>query len=835
MELSDDHDACNELLNSINELVHRWGTQITSIPMGSKECKEANDTLDAFSTEHKLRTLPGDIVSKAKALEQLLNEVSQNIETLQASSDAKPHADSAPSGAPASQSRPYGQNTSFHRDVSSNEPVVLDLTYSLEDINLEQYNLADHNPFYTQAAASSRQQLNHMVLPRANRFAPHGHFGTMRPTGPSAPASSQHLLQLRELPLRPFNGNVLEWTTFRERFLRVIEAPGRTLADSEKLAYLIQYLQGEPADLVSHMAITDANFHRATATLQHRYGRPELIEIRVMQELESLKPPGKRAHELRHFVDSVYRLCSHLKAISVDSNQTTIRHLLESKLHPAVRTYALQQRMRFKEWNTQSLIRILEEKAQLDESVAAYDAQAAVTKPAKAIGWNDTACVASRTHIQEHESAPGTYAAATTGSTRCVFCSSSSHWSSDCRKVSSSEDRWAYVLKYGLCFQCLRRGHWVNDCPRKTRKCTKCQQQHHMALCRKGEPDRPQGRRRVTANLASATYNCESSSDDETASGPPSDLESEPDEQSHSYSLNASPESRYCDSGPRPHHDRVFLHECIRAPVGHVKSSKQKTVTIMFDSGSTGSFVTRRLADELGLPNKKQETLNISTFGRAEKLHLDATKTELYVKTQNGTIMLLDVHAVDHITNDMPVASFSKQALSRALNERRPTLPDDVSFHMEQPDLLIGVNYHHLFQKSKPTKLDGLSSSDRFSIVKTNIGCMLVGEGYVKPFLNRTTATPSGVLSPPAGGPDAMKPSGHCSVATAANEAAASRVSYINSSGTERIVYDEVPYIRPAERIVYDKDGNIECVILARKERPPPSGTPYREDVELRH
>ncbi|KAH7705699.1 Zinc knuckle family protein [Aphelenchoides avenae] len=709
MELSDDHDACNELLNSINELVHRWGTQITSIPMGSKECKEANDTFDAFSTEHKLRTLPGDIVSKAKALEQLLNEVSQNIETLQASSDAKPHADSTPSGAPASQSRPYGQNTSFHREVSSNEPVVLDLTYSLEDINLEQYNLAD------------------------------------------------------------------------------------------------------------------------------RYGRPELIEIRVMQELESLKPPGKRAHELRHFVDSVYRLCSHLKAISVDSNQTTIRHLLESKLHPAVRTYALQQRMRFKEWNTQSLIRILEEKAQLDESVAAYDAQAAVTKPAKAIGWNDTACVASRTHIQEHESAPGTYAAATTGSTRCVFCSSSSHWSSDCRKVSSSEDRWAYVLKYGLCFQCLRRGHWVNDCPRKTRKCTKCQQQHHMALCRKGEPDRPQGRRRVTANVASATYNCESSSDDETASGPPSDLESEPDEQSHSYSLNASPESRYCDSGPRPHHDRVFLHECIRAPVGHVKSSKQKTVTIMFDSGSTGSFVTRRLADELGLPNKKQETLNISTFGRAEKLHLDATKTELYVKTQNGTIMLLDVHAVDHITNDMPVASFSKQALSRALNERRPTLPDDVSFHMEQPDLLIGVNYHHLFQKSKPTKLDFLSSSDRFSIVKTNIGCMLVGEGYVKPFLNRTTATPSGVLSPPAGGPDAMKPSGHCSVATAANEAAASRVSYINSSGTERIVYDEVPYIRPAERIVYDKDGNIECVILARKERPPPSGTPYREDVELRH
>ncbi|KAH7721655.1 hypothetical protein AAVH_10829 [Aphelenchoides avenae] len=83
---------------------------------------------------------------------------------------------------------------------------------------------------------------------------------------------------------------------------------------------------------------------------------------------KALKSPGKKAHELRLFVDTVYRLCSHLKGIGVKSNQTTIRHLLESKLHCAICTCALQQKMRFKEWHTQTLIRILEEKAQLDET-----------------------------------------------------------------------------------------------------------------------------------------------------------------------------------------------------------------------------------------------------------------------------------------------------------------------------------------------------------------------------------------------------------------------------------------------------------------------------------
>ena len=90
LELSDDHDACNELYNSINDLVNRWGLQITNIPMGTKECQEANDAYDAFITDRKLATVPADIVRRAKQLEQLLDEVSQNIKTLQASLTQNP-------------------------------------------------------------------------------------------------------------------------------------------------------------------------------------------------------------------------------------------------------------------------------------------------------------------------------------------------------------------------------------------------------------------------------------------------------------------------------------------------------------------------------------------------------------------------------------------------------------------------------------------------------------------------------------------------------------------------------------------------------------------------
>lgn len=71
------------------------------------------------------------------------------------------------------------------------------------------------------------------------------------------------------------------------------------------------------------------------------------------------------------------------------------------------------------------------------------------------------------------------------------------------------------------------------------------------------------------------------------------------------------------------------------------------------------------LVTQLEMPHLGHETLSISTtFGRAEPLQLESVRSQLNITTERGP-RVLDVYAVEHLTDKITVSNFSKKSLNK--------------------------------------------------------------------------------------------------------------------------------------------------------------------------
>ena len=94
---------------------------------------------------------------------------------------------------------------------------------------------------------------------------------------------SSHV-QLPKLQLRSFSGDLTKWTNFWESF----ESPvhnNENLSDIEKFNYLTFLLEHSAREVVSGLALTAANYHRAIDILKKRFGCKQQIVNKHMDTL----------------------------------------------------------------------------------------------------------------------------------------------------------------------------------------------------------------------------------------------------------------------------------------------------------------------------------------------------------------------------------------------------------------------------------------------------------------------------------------------------------------------------------------------------------------------
>ena len=128
-------------------------------------------------------------------------------------------------------------------------------------------------------------------------------------------------VKLPRLEIQKFDGNVLNWSTFWDRFTSSIDdATG--INEVEKFNYLLGLLNENAKSCISGLTLSSENYQHAKAILKERYANPQVI---ISAHMESLvKMPSIRN---MHNISQIRKMYDHIT--------TTVRNLKTININPA--------------------------------------------------------------------------------------------------------------------------------------------------------------------------------------------------------------------------------------------------------------------------------------------------------------------------------------------------------------------------------------------------------------------------------------------------------------------------------------------------------------------
>ncbi|XP_051162195.1 uncharacterized protein LOC127282137 [Leptopilina boulardi] len=279
---------------------------------------------------------------------------------------------------------------------------------------------------------------------------------------------------LPKLDLPTFTGDYKDWLGFKDAFKAIIHEDA-SIPKIQKLRYLRAYVKDNAAKVIDNLSTSDNNYNVAWDLLNERYNNERIIIQNHMQSIFEL-PNANRdsSFNLRNLVDSMLR---HVRALNVlgqptDSWDTPLICLITGKLDRDTRT----------EWEKsvtgsamptfECFSKFLKTRCEILETIKS-DSNNQI-EPLKS-----TAGGGSHTHTNRRNLSKAFVN--TQGPISCPMCSEN-HYIQNCQQFTklSTDERVQIVKKKGLCFNCFRRNHRINEC--RCSNCTICGRKHHTLL-----------------------------------------------------------------------------------------------------------------------------------------------------------------------------------------------------------------------------------------------------------------------------------------------------------------------------------------------------------------
>ncbi|XP_043211215.1 uncharacterized protein LOC122375781 [Amphibalanus amphitrite] len=278
-----------------------------------------------------------------------------------------------------------------------------------------------------------------------------------------------------------FAGNVTEYTQFTKTFDSNI---GSKLAnDEERLAYLDQYLVGEPKELIRSCLLMSPSegYSEARNRLHQRYGDPYrtvAILINKIMKWPSVKPEDAHGlDKLSLFLSSCYSSVTS-EASSLQLDQPSVLRSVLDKLPPgmqdrwrrkAVRIRDSQGDVKFKD-----LVSYVAEEARVlsDPLFGRQTPDKSVREAQRTEGYgHGRSGRVMATNINSRDQ-----------QRKCWFCGEE-HLLEDCTTLRSKsmQERREFILKNALCYGCLRKWHRVSVCSAR-KFCKLCKGRHPTLL-----------------------------------------------------------------------------------------------------------------------------------------------------------------------------------------------------------------------------------------------------------------------------------------------------------------------------------------------------------------
>ena len=526
-------------------------------------------------------------------------------------------------------------------------------------------------------------------------------------------ASIMRRAKLPEVAIKPFYGNLEDWSTFWDLYSSAIH-DREDVAPIDKFSYLRGLLRGDAEKAIRGFKTTAANYDAAIKTLKERFGDDEATRNMLIERLIAIKPvDNSKLESLQQLGDQIGSILRSLQGLqmSTESHANVLIPVLCSKLTEDLLKDWFQKEHNKKEGEKTTLAMFssfLEEQINIRRK-ARMQRQGNVN--AKSSPPNDGPFRGQKKgrngRDHKHDSGsrnserePSAYGLQATAEEklRCIFCEQS-HPSHSCKKAESMEMslKRRLVRKNQVCWNCLRTGHVSKTCGTRIR-CKVCKRKHNTLLHYYKKPD--------------------SESDDE---------ETEKKKQED--------ETNNACLGTRTLSKEVILMT-VTAEI-HTEQGDKVPVRCLFDNGSEKSFMSEGIASKVGC--KLSEDTNISIVGIGGNL---AAKSSMVGQIRLGPCGKKPVEDLRVLILEKVCAPIRKIPKGPWLSELKRfgiSPADEIQQHEGEDksiDLLIGSDYYWRLVSNKTRQLDG-----GLMAVKTKLGWTLNGP------VRRTTQTTSLVNS----------------------------------------------------------------------------------------
>ena len=521
------------------------------------------------------------------------------------------------------------------KDIESKNKQIEEL---VEDVDLE--NEVD-------AASDYSTDVRKLLKQMRRRLEETSLDASVQSASTANPTMSSAKLKLPTMQLANFDGNYLEWTSFRDIFESSVHN-NTNLSDSQKLHYLKTALKGNAARLLSSITVTDANYAIARDILNDRFQNKRALVKAHIEAMMSI-PKGHQENvrilrNVQEILDQNRRALEN-QGVNVKECDFLLLHLVTEKLDPETR----------KEWELSSTGSDLQTYDQfkdfLEKRCRALESSCEVSKSQKF----QTVLPASAKHSSETKSSQwrssgsrppengssktGVYS----GVAELCFCCGENHKIQACQTFNDLiiEDKLKMVQSKGLCYNCLRKGHTASECSSQY-KCRTCGSKHHTLI----HQQRPRG--------------------DESRSSKTRGSASVSNHSSHTFS-------------------KQTLLPTAMIPV-QSRANNSVYCRAFFDSRSEISCITESCVQTLGL-SKKRNYMEINGLGSENQVKSRATVDIPVIVEQR--IVIVEAFVLTKITNNLPSTPVPQSQFKNLANLK---LADPRFNEPSSIDILLGAD-----------------------------------------------------------------------------------------------------------------------------------------------
>lgn len=292
-------------------------------------------------------------------------------------------------------------------------------------------------------------------------------------------SASQHFIPLPKIELPTFDGDLLEWRSYRDIFVSLVH-DNTLIGDAQRFHFLLASLKGDALTVVKSIPLSADNYALAWEALSDRFDNKRLLASAHLDRLFAFKPiTHESLPALLSFVNTFKKNVSLIKSLGVnDLASFLLFHMGSRVLDPTTMQLFESSTSPSTIPTFDELLHFVQQRCTILETIKKPSKPDIIVNPhGKYNARNIT--VASKKSV---------FAATTSTSVKsklrgCLSCNKADHNIYHCPTFNemSVEKRRELIAARKLCFACMSPSHMLNACS-STRCCRSCSSKRHHSL-----------------------------------------------------------------------------------------------------------------------------------------------------------------------------------------------------------------------------------------------------------------------------------------------------------------------------------------------------------------